>query len=160
MESQLSRPADRRRYPTEIPYPDGVSIRMANLITNKHKKQEHGERPTTYTKRLSARHIRRSANVTIDDDAGPLPHRPSKHAKRKRSGRCPVCTAKLAKNERGTRYIRKCSQCRSQFLPDIRCDRCATFRVWGGPRGYRCKGCGNPVQFNGTDTPQNDSDGG
>lgn len=153
MDDRSPWPGHHKRYLTEFPNPDGVSSRMANLITNKHKKQEHGERPTAYTKRLSARHIRRSADVVMDDDAGLLPHRPSKHAKRKRSGRCPVCTTKLAKNGRGTRYIRKCSQCRSQFLPDIRCDRCATFRVWGGPRGYRCKGCGNPVQFDGIETP-------
>ena len=56
---------------------------MANPITNKHKKQEHGERPTAYAKRLAARRIRRSAKRDTDDNAGPLPHRPSRHAERK-----------------------------------------------------------------------------
>ncbi len=73
---------------------------MANLITNRHKRQEHGERPTVFTKRQSSRRLRRNSLDDAIDDKASLPHRPTKHANRKKSGVCPICLARLAKNSK------------------------------------------------------------
>lgn len=118
---------------------------MTNLITNKHKKLEHAKKPTRFQKRVSARMLRRAASAEIADDSASPATRSTKHADRKRSGNCPVCLARLTKNARGTRYVRSCSQCGAQFVPDLRCPRCETCRVWRGRDECRCKGCGNSV---------------
>lgn len=92
---------------------------MANLITNRHKNQEQSGRPTPFAKRISSRRVRRKP---IDDNEAserPLPHRPLKHAHRKRSGVCPICTTRLAKNAKGTRYVNRCDHCRSQLTPNF-----------------------------------------
>jgi len=129
---------------------------MANLITTRHKRPEHGERATPFTKRQSSRRIRRLALIEDIQELVPLPRRPTKHAKRKRSGNCPICLATLRKNSKGTRYIQRCDHCSSQLHPEIRCGRCGTFRVWRGSSECRCKGCGNVVEL-----PQpNKTDGG
>ncbi len=118
---------------------------MANLITNKHKQFEHSKKPTVFQKRMSARRLRRKASADFAEDAFmPVAHA-AKFAKRKRSGVCPVCLGRLVKNARGTRYVRSCSHCTAQVLPDVRCTRCGTFRVWRGRAECRCKGCGNVV---------------
>ncbi len=74
---------------------------MANLITNRHKNQVHGERPTSFSKRISSRLVRRTAFDGNEGNDRPLPHRPIKHADRKRSGVCPICITRLAKMQKG-----------------------------------------------------------
>ena len=118
---------------------------LANLITNKHKKQLHGERPNKFQKQQASRRIRK----TQFDDSVDRPlagGNADKHSKRKRSGNCPICIAKLERNNRMTRYVRKCSSCHAQFDPDLTCMRCNTNRVWRGKSECRCKGCGNIVE--------------
>lgn len=63
-------------------------------------------------------------------------------ARRKKPELCPVCLAKLAKNARGTRYERRCLNCRASFQKLLKCLDCGTSRVWQGPEGTACKGCG------------------
>ena len=63
-------------------------------------------------------------------------------ARRKKPGLCPVCLARLAKNARGTRYERRCLNCRATFQKTHKCLDCGTSRVWQGPEGTACKGCG------------------
>jgi hypothetical protein len=41
---------------------------MANLITNRHKRPEHGERPTVFTKRQASRRLRRNSLGDATDD--------------------------------------------------------------------------------------------
>ena len=48
----------------------------------------------------------------------------------------------LAKNARGTRYERRCLKCRANFQKLLKCLDCGTARVWQGPEGTACKGCG------------------
>lgn len=63
-------------------------------------------------------------------------------ARRKKPGHCPVCLAKLVKNARGSRYERRCLGCRASFQKLLKCLDCGTSRVWQGPEGIACKGCG------------------
>lgn len=116
---------------------------MVNLITNRHKGQEHGERPTILTKKRSSRRLRRNSLNDAIDEKNTLPHRPKKHAVRKKSGVCPICLARLVKNSKKTRYEHRCEACKSQLKPEMQCTSCGTNRVWSGPSGQRCKGCGN-----------------
>ncbi|MDJ0946842.1 MAG: hypothetical protein QNJ30_25620 [Kiloniellales bacterium] len=66
-------------------------------------------------------------------------------ARRKKPGLCPVCLAKLEKNARGTRFERRCLNCRATFQKMLKCLDCGTSRVWQGPEGTVCKGCGRKV---------------
>lgn len=66
-------------------------------------------------------------------------------ARRKKPGLCPVCLKRLAKNARGTRYERRCKNCRASFQKALKCLDCGTHRVWQGPEGTACKGCGRTV---------------
>lgn len=118
---------------------------MANLITNKHKKLDHEKSPSGFQKRVSARKLRRAATTEIADAVNMPATRPTKHSDRKRSGSCPICRGRLAKNARGTRYVRACNHCSAQIMPELRCGRCGTNRVWCGRTECRCKGCGNVV---------------
>ena len=130
------------RYPTNLcPCPKAA---MSNLITNKHKNQEHGERPTKFQKRQANRRIRRTS-TNDDTEIAHVGSKSNRNAKRKRSGYCPICLSRLKRNKRMTRYVRQCSSCTAQFDPDLRCDRCGTNRVWRGKNECRCKGCGNVV---------------
>ena len=119
---------------------------MANLITNKHKKLEHAKKPSGFQKRTSARKLRRQVTTEITSPSALRTKRSPKHAARKRSGRCPICLHRLSKNSRGTRYVRSCPHCNAQVMPEVKCPRCSTFRVWGNNDETRCKGCGNPVE--------------
>ena len=118
---------------------------MANLITNKHKKLEHAKKPSGFQKRVSARKLRREAAAEITGTDAQPATRPTKHAARKRSGICPICLDRLTKNSRGTRYVRSCHHCSAQYVPDLKCGRCGTNRVWRGRSECRCKGCGDVV---------------
>lgn len=66
-------------------------------------------------------------------------------ARRKKPGLCPVCLGKLVKNARGTRYERRCLKCRATLQKTLKCLDCGTKRVWQGPEGRACKGCGRKV---------------
>lgn len=57
--------------------------------------------------------------------------------------RCPVCAAKLEKIGKGTRRKNQCMTCKAVLAKEIMCQRCGTNRVWRGPKGMRCHGCGH-----------------
>jgi hypothetical protein len=104
---------------------------MANLITNKHKNQQHCERSNKIQKQQANRRIHKT-------QCGNDVERPSsvgntdRLSKRKRPGNCPICLAKLERKNRMTRCVRKCSSCHVQFYLDLPCLRCITNRVWRG----------------------------
>ena len=62
---------------------------------------------------------------------------------RKDPRRCPVCTAKLNKIRKGTRYQNKCNFCKAVLAKELKCRHCNTNRVWRGPKGVYCHGCGH-----------------
>ena len=114
-------------------------------ITNKHKQAKSSDfdcikNPTSFIKKISNRLIRRES---IENNFVKAHSKTDSKANRKKSGNCPVCTSNLDKNSKGTRYLRECSNCKSRYDKDIKCGRCNTNRVWSGPKGAFCKGCGN-----------------
>lgn len=117
---------------------------MANLITNKHK-QISPDKPSGFEKRLATRRLRRRADLEIQLARPSRNTGVSKHTARKRSGSCPICLGRLAKNAKRTRYVRECAHCQAHWAPDRRCGRCGTFRVWTNRLESRCKGCGHEV---------------
>ena len=46
------------------------------------------------------------------------------------------------KTARGARYERRCLSCCATFQKTLKCLDCGTNRVWQGPEGTACKGCG------------------
>jgi len=62
---------------------------------------------------------------------------------RKDLKRCPVCTEKLQKNSKGTRYKNNCSLCHAVLAKELTCSHCNTNRLWRGSKGIYCHGCGH-----------------
>lgn len=124
---------------------------MTHRITNRHKQakaSDSGEPTSAFFKKKATRALRRDplkteldSQIERNRSVGSIDHR----ASRKRSGRCPVCTAALAKNAKGTRYEYRCGECHAVFQRELRCLSCGTNRVWAGSLGRWCKGCGKPV---------------
>ena len=118
---------------------------MSRLITNRDKQKGASDQTVRkqgkFLKHLANRRIRRAplevARVRPSPGRDPL-------SIRKRSGRCRVCLAMLRKNAKRTRYECSCGECGASLQPKPRCRSCGTARVWVGPLGSRCKGCGKP----------------
>ena len=67
-------------------------------------------------------------------------------ASRKAPGACPVCLGRLETSGRRARYKRTCMHCRATLQAELLCRFCQTNRVWRGPDGINCKGCGRAQQ--------------
>lgn len=84
--------------------------------------------------------------VSIDeyeeDPLTPYESKKDSRAVRKNHRHCPVCKAKLKKIGKGTRYERQCSSCNATLAQELHCSHCGTYRVWRGPKGIYCHGCG------------------
>jgi hypothetical protein len=65
---------------------------------------------------------------------------------RKINERCPACLTRLPRTARGTRKARRCPACGSTYRPRRTCQACSTTRVWSGPLGDFCKGCGTDLR--------------
>jgi len=114
-------------------------------LTNKHKQAKSSDfdcvkHPTSFIKKTSNRLLRREP---IESKLVKGHSKIDSKASRKKSGNCPVCSSSLDKNSKGTRYRRECVSCKSRYDKELKCGRCATNRVWSGPKGMFCKGCGN-----------------
>ena len=66
----------------------------------------------------------------------------NKLSTRKNTRKCPVCTKNLHKIGKGTRYENRCSNCNAVLAKELICTYCNTNRVWRGPEGIYCHGCG------------------
>ncbi len=94
---------------------------MTNRISNRHKQakaNDPDEPPRRFFKNKAARALRRepfSSEVDVQVERNHSVGSLDKRASRKRSGRCPVCTATLLKNSKGTRYERRCRECQAVF---------------------------------------------
>lgn len=87
------------------------------------------------------RALARCVVLTLTDrEASPEQER--RRELRKISHRCPACTARLLRTAAGTRKKRQCQVCGSTHRPNRECTSCSTNRVWSGPLGDFCKGCG------------------
>ena len=118
-------------------------------LNNKHKQAKSSDfdcikNPSSFIKKTSNRLLRREA---IEDELVKGYSKTDNKGVRKKSGSCPVCTSKLDKNSKGTRYRRECDNCKSRYDKDLKCSRCATNHVWSGPVGAFCKGCGNEYEI-------------
>ncbi len=86
--------------------------------------------------------------VTLDDwEDEQVPRHKSQTdalAEHKDPKRCPVCSEPLEKTGDGARYERRCRQCRAVLATELVCQQCHTRRIWRGPRGVVCHGCGHP----------------
>jgi hypothetical protein len=114
-------------------------------LTNKHKQAKSSDfdcvkHPSSFIKKASNRMLRRES---INDELVKSYSKIDGRGNRKKSGFCPICMNSLEKNSKGTRYRRECSECKGRYDKELRCGRCATNRVWSGPNGAYCKGCGN-----------------
>lgn len=131
----------------------GISKAMQR-ITNRTKKSlsrdSFAKHPGRFLKRDTSGRLRQGEKEAIAKDDVLVIRTTShedKHALRKQVGHCPLCLSKLKKNNKGTRYLRICGQCKAQINPEVRCPRCSTYRVWSCPGELRCKGCGNEVKL-------------
>ncbi len=77
-----------------------------------------------------------------EDSLTPYKSKNDSRADRKNHRHCPVCKAKLKKIAKGTRYGRQCSNCHATLAKEFKCYHCGTNRVWRGPEGLFCHGCG------------------
>ena len=68
---------------------------------------------------------------------------------RKIKDRCPACLQRLPRISSGTRKMRHCDSCGSTYRPDRSCPSCSTNRVWSGPLGDFCHGCGRELAESG-----------
>ena len=71
------------------------------------------------------------------------PSKKDKLAPRKDPKRCPVCTKKLNKTGKKTRHKHECDYCHAVLAKELTCIYCNTNRVWRGPMGSFCHGCGH-----------------
>jgi len=124
---------------------------MASRVNNKAKQVKASDQTVRkqglFLKRRANRLLRRDGMPTDEGESKhhPISSKTDRFSLRKRSGRCPVCIERLKKNSRGTRYERCCRNCNAVLQADSRCNRCGTHRIWRGPQGVRCKGCGQEV---------------
>lgn len=119
--------------------------RITNKIKKSLSRDPFAKHPSRFLKRDASRRLRQKAKEAILSDDVFMVRTTSpedKHDLRKRSGHCPLCLAKLLKNNKGTRYLRNCEQCKAQLHPEVRCTRCSASRVWSRAGEIRCKGCG------------------
>ena len=77
-----------------------------------------------------------------EDSLAPFKSKNDSRADRKDPRHCPVCISKLKRIDKGTRYERQCSNCHATFAKELKCSYCGTNRVWRGPKGIYCHGCG------------------
>jgi hypothetical protein len=124
-------------------------VRINNKVKKSLSRDPYASHPGRFLKQDTNSRLRKKARRDIQTDdlhvvAGHSKH--DKYAIRKQAGHCPVCMAKLRKNNRGTRYLYCCGKCKAQLKPVIRCPRCDTNRVWVHGSKMRCKGCGNEVR--------------
>jgi hypothetical protein len=100
------------------------------LITNKHKSSKKHDNKTD-----AIRRIRRSP---IESTLGTGSMR-----KRHDQSVCPICFAPIKKTASGGRRKHWCTECGATLNKVLMCDSCSTARVWQGPRGAACVGCGS-----------------
>ena len=82
-------------------------------------------------------------NIDSHDEESLIKHK-SKSASRseKKHNHCPVCKNKLKRIAKGTRHENQCSNCHATLAKELTCKHCSTNRVWRGPKGMFCQGCG------------------
>ncbi len=114
-------------------------------VNNKNKQEKASDfdrikHPGKFLKSLSNRKIRREP---VED--GPVRHdsKLDRLSPYKRPGHCPVCQEKLKVDGRSVSTKTACQHCKSYLRSRLRCRSCGTKRVWAGPNGARCRGCGN-----------------
>lgn len=117
-------------------------------ITNKHKQAKASDfdctkNPASDIKKMANRLIRREP---VESDFVRTHSQTDNKANRKKPGNCPVCKSSLDKNSKDTRYLRVCGNCKSRYDKGLKCSRCSTNRIWSGPKGAFCKGCGNEYE--------------
>lgn len=66
-----------------------------------------------------------------------------KRASHKNPRLCPVCTHKLEKIGKGTRFKNACSRCNAVLAKELKCKMCGQNKLWRGSKGIYCHGCGN-----------------
>jgi len=66
-----------------------------------------------------------------------------KRASHKNPRLCPVCTSKLEKIGKGTRYKNSCSHCNAVLAKELKCKMCGQNKLWRGSIGIFCHGCGS-----------------
>ena len=55
---------------------------------------------------------------------------------------CPVCTSKLEKIGKGTRFKNSCLHCNAVLAKELKCKMCGQNKLWRGSKGIFCHGCG------------------
>ena len=66
----------------------------------------------------------------------------SKRAQRRDPKLCPLCAKRLSRVAKGTRRKNQCYECKAVLAKELNCIQCNTNRVWRGPLGIVCHGCG------------------
>lgn len=100
------------------------------LITNKHKASKKHD-----SKDEAAGRIRRSPTEFTVKTASTR--------KRHDQSSCPICSAPVKKTASGGRRKHSCTECGASLNKALMCESCGTARVWQGPRGAACVGCGS-----------------
>lgn len=67
-------------------------------------------------------------------------------AEHKDPRRCPVCSEPLKRIEGPARYESRCRHCRAVLATEFVCQHCHTRRIWSGPKGVVCHGCGRSYE--------------
>lgn len=78
-----------------------------------------------------------------EDDIPGHKSKTDKFSERKDSAKCPVCSAKLKRNGKGTKRQNRCESCNATLAKELKCEHCRTNRVWRGSLGSYCHGCGH-----------------
>ena len=98
------------------------------LITNKYKSSKKGN--------VKAESSRRTRRMDVTSEKV-LPRR-----KRHDQAACPLCFAKIGKTASGGRRKLACGKCGATRNKLLKCESCATERVWQNKLGAACAGCG------------------
>ena len=87
-------------------------------------------------------------NADGHDDESSVKHK-SKcvSGSKKTHNHCPVCKTKLKRIAKGTRHENQCSNCNATLAKELKCKQCNSHRVWRGPQGIFCQGCGSKVDL-------------
>jgi uncharacterized protein with PIN domain len=121
---------------------------IGNRVKQAKASDQTVRKPNKLLKRCANRLLRYEGKRISEesDELARIPSKIDRFELRKRSGRCPVCTGRLIKNSKRTRYERCCRHCNAVMQKTLICNRCGTYRVWSGRRGTFCKGCGRELK--------------
>lgn len=87
------------------------------------------------------------SKVNLSDiEKGEIPRNISatdKRALHKNPRLCPVCTGKLERIGKGTRFKNSCGHCNAVLAKELKCKMCSQNKIWRGSKGIFCHGCGH-----------------